>query len=332
MSGPEIKVVYILGWGRNGSTLLDNVLGELDGFFSTGELHALWKRGLLEGRHQCGCGAPVGTCEIWSGVLAAAFGHPSLRPLDIREIVRLQDETVRMRRFGRLLRESRDRPIAWPALSEYAEIVARLYQGIVQVTGARVVVDSSKVPSHAALLALLPQIEPYFVHLVRDPRAIAYSKGRQKTWPGVRQKEYPPRSGAARSTIGWVATNLAAEAVRLRCPAGRWLRVRYEDFVRDPRTTVQAIAALAGEAPPRLPFVDDQTVLLNGNHTVCGNPSRFSKGEVRLRADDEWMTRQGLADRLVATCLALPLLHRYGYAIRPINSPSGQRDRELGLG
>jgi len=33
------KVLYIAGWGRSGSTILDNVLGQLDGCFSTGELN-----------------------------------------------------------------------------------------------------------------------------------------------------------------------------------------------------------------------------------------------------------------------------------------------------
>jgi hypothetical protein len=177
---------------------------------------------------------PVETCEICSGVLAAAFGHPRTHRLDVGKIARLQQEIVPMRRIGRflrLLRESHERSIAWPALSEYADIVARLYQGIVQVTGARVVVDSSKLPSQAAVLALLPQIEPYFVHLVRDPRATAYSRERLKTWPGARPEEYPPRTDAVKSTIGWVATNLAAEAVRLRSHADHWHRVRYEDFV-----------------------------------------------------------------------------------------------------
>jgi hypothetical protein len=33
MGSPAVKVLYIIGWGRNGSTLLGNFLGEIDGFF-----------------------------------------------------------------------------------------------------------------------------------------------------------------------------------------------------------------------------------------------------------------------------------------------------------
>lgn len=40
----SVKVLYVIGWGRSGSTILDNVLGQLDGCFSTGELHYFWER------------------------------------------------------------------------------------------------------------------------------------------------------------------------------------------------------------------------------------------------------------------------------------------------
>ena len=42
------RVLYILGWGRSGSTVLGNILGEVDGFFCAGELHYLWERRLSD--------------------------------------------------------------------------------------------------------------------------------------------------------------------------------------------------------------------------------------------------------------------------------------------
>jgi hypothetical protein len=50
----------------------------------------------------------------------------------------------------------------------------------------------------------------------------------------------------------------------------RSLRVRYEDFVREPRRTVQRIAALVDEVPAELPFSSDSTVRMQPTHPVSG--------------------------------------------------------------
>src|SRR5947208_16533925 len=76
MSSGSVKVLFIMGWTRSGSTILDNVLGELDGFFSTGELHYLWERGLLQNR-LCGCGRAVPAGRVWSVVLANLDDMPA---------------------------------------------------------------------------------------------------------------------------------------------------------------------------------------------------------------------------------------------------------------
>jgi len=43
----KIKVVYIGGVGRSGSTLIDLLAGQADGFFSVGEIIWIWQRNCL---------------------------------------------------------------------------------------------------------------------------------------------------------------------------------------------------------------------------------------------------------------------------------------------
>jgi hypothetical protein len=314
---PEVKVLVIMGWTRSGSTILDNLLGEMDGFFSTGELHYLWKRGLLEQR-LCGCGAEVRDCELWSAVLAAAAARGLDPERDARDIVAWQHRAVRVRHTFRLLRQQ-GAPTGWAPLDAYIPVATTLYKAIAEVTGARVVVDSSKRPSDGALLHLLPGVDPYFVQLVRDPRAVAYSWQRHKREPdwGRERALEMPRYGPLYSTLGWVELNLAAEAVRRRHDPARSLLVRYEDFVAEPRATLARIAEMVGERPQSLPVSDDNVALLNRNHAVSGNPTRFKTGEVPLRYDSEWTSRLNRRARLVTTALARPLLRRYGYVIKP---------------
>lgn len=76
-----MKVLYIAGWGRSGTTILDNVLGAYASVFSVGELYFLWQRGLGQNRH-CGCGEPLPSCPLWREVLDLAYQGRRLRPAD----------------------------------------------------------------------------------------------------------------------------------------------------------------------------------------------------------------------------------------------------------
>ncbi|MFN2490073.1 MAG: sulfotransferase [Actinomycetota bacterium] len=312
----DVKVLYIIGWGRSGSTIMDNLLGELDGFFSAGELTYLWERGLLEGR-RCGCGALVRACPVWSSVLARGWGEPFDAALDPDEVVSWQREAVRVRHTLQLLRRSPAGAGRNDALGRYVTVTSRLLASIADVTGARVIVDSSKRPSDAALLRLVPGVTPYFVQLVRDPRAVAYSWRRRKAQPDRNRPAELVQHAPVDSTLSWLGWNLAAEALRRRYDPARSLLLRYEDFVARPRDALLAMAHLVGEDPADLPLEGAKTARLAPNHTVSGNPSRFKTGTVELREDTEWTGSQRRADRITATTLSLPLLARYDYPLRP---------------
>ncbi len=157
-------------------------------------------------------------------------------------------------------------------------------------------------------------MEPFAVHLVRDPRAVAFSWQREKYYPAF--GEPMQRFGPIHSALSWDVRNAASELVT-RQLGPRALRIRYEDFVLQPRATIQAILKLAGESPERLPFVDERTLALESAHTVMGNPSRFLTGHVEIQADAEWVSHLQRGDRLLVTLLTAPLLRRYGYRLRP---------------
>lgn len=310
-----MRVLYVLGAGRSGSTLLGNVLGEADGCMHAGELRGIWGNGLIRGQ-SCGCGVPVPACEVWSLALSETFSDPTVLGSDPRTIERWK-LTVRMRHTWRLLRLPRTRLLDRPEIRGYTTVMAGLYRHLGEVTGSDVVIDSSKRSSDGALLRLMEGIEPYYVHLVRDPRAVAFSWQRSKPSLGSPRLRYMPRFGANESTRHWTQLNAGAELIRRHVPPDRFMLVRYEDFIRDPRRTTSSIATFVGRPMPSTQFVDDRTVELRPNHTVGGNPDRLSSGTMRLRPDDEWMERQGRGDRFKATAIALPFLSRYGYEVRP---------------
>ena len=311
----EPKVLFVGGWTRSGSTLLDVLVGANSGFFSTGELSSFWERGLVKGR-QCGCGRRVRECPVWTAVVERAYGSVEDHLGNAEQVMRWQRAAVRLKNLPRLLAHRRPGARPWEPLDRYVDVLAPLYRAIAEVTGAKVIVDSSKNIQDAAVLRLVPGIDPFLIHLVRDPRAVAHSMQRKVLLQADESDPVDmPRSSPASSAAGWMRVNLAAEVVRRSYGPGRSMRVRYEDLAADPRAVTESIVRFVGEQPAGVDFLDSKTLVLPGNHTVWGNSSRFRTGRLEVRSDDEWTRKLSRSGRLIPTALTLPLLPRYGYPL-----------------
>jgi hypothetical protein len=308
MPADKVKVLYIAGLGRSGSTILGDALGEIEGFFHGGELNFIWEHNLIENR-LCGCGAPFDECEVWGLVLERAFG--GMDGIDAHEMVRLQASGTRTRHVPLMLLPGGRRMLA-SRLGKYTARLERLYRAIGEGTDSRVIVDSSKLPSYGYALGATPGIDLYVVHLVRDSRAVAYSWLKEPR-PDADERAYLPRINTVRSSVLWDAWNASSEAL-WGGDSGRYMRLRYEDFVYDPRRAVTNILGMLREDANRLPFAG-RDLELGVSHTVAGNPNRFSRGPVGLRTDEEWASLMRPWDRTLVTLLTFPLLARYGYPV-----------------
>jgi hypothetical protein len=310
-----IKVLYIGGYGRSGSTLLNQLLGQIDGFHSVGEMWNVWQRCFIENQ-LCSCGVPFRNCEFWSAVVEQAFGGFEHVPLD--EINRL----VRLMRSNQYLL-----PLAYPRLRSaeqqanidaYVAILRKLYRSIQQVSGSRVIVDASKGPRYAMLLSEIDEIELRVVHLVRDSRGVVYSWQKTRIKPEVYWKtEYMDRLNPTSAALIWNITNLFMQTFRKR--EANYLFVRYEDLVTSPRVWLKRIVEFAGEEGyDEIPIEGDGTLSYAVNvavdHSAGGNPSRFRQGMITLRQDTEWQEKMPEYQKFVVTTLTRPLLRRYGYS------------------
>ena len=307
------RLVYIAAWGRSGSTILGNILGALPGVFDAGELRHFWGR---SGRHDrtCGCGETLAACPFWREVRTELLADEDLPTDDFAVVHGWQREAIRVRRTRRVVRASSASDLPSVPFGGYIRSLRCLYGAIARVSGAEVIVDSSKKTGYGALARHASGSEPVVIHLVRDPRATAYS------WQRVRGSEPGdsrpmPRHSAFASSVNWVVCNVGGDRLRRRGGNGS-PRIRYEDFVRSPRAAIADLVAALGRDGAEAPFLDDLTVELPSNHTFAGNPSRFRHGRVALASDDEWMREQRRSDRLVCDLITLPFLRRYGYPLR----------------
>lgn len=312
MNEGPVKVLYIGGTGRTGSTIVEKILGQDPKWFAGGELTFLW-RFLHSGK--CSCGEPLTGCPVWTAVFRDAFG--GFDAVDADEMVRLRH------RFRSVhlpvLASTRLRRRFLTRLGHFPHTIERLYRSIAGVSGANVVVDSSKEPHYSWILQTRGALDVHFLHLVRDPRAIAHSWQRSRAQLGLDTGELMERRGALRASAYFDVSNAAAEAIWARRPE-RYLRMRYEDFVEDPDASLRAIEDFVHEPVPVRERFDGRSIDLEEVHSAWGNPNRFGAGPVDLRTDAEWATRMGPVELSVVTALTLPFVTRYGYSLR-----TGQR-------
>ncbi|MGI9621865.1 MAG: sulfotransferase [Acidimicrobiales bacterium] len=306
-TSPGTGVLYIGALGRSGSTLLNLLLTTVPGFFAVGELRYLWDRGLMENQ-LCGCGNPFRDCEMWREVGEVAFG--GWDAVDGAAMVALDRKINRNRRVLSITR-GRLRDSQLSRLNEYREVLRSLYLAIQEVSGCTVIVDSSKTPAFAAILAGIDGLDLRIVHLIRDPRGVAYSRTKRVVRPEVVGAEAqmgrfaPVRTGAL-----WLYFNGLFEWLRRRGTA--MTRLRYEDLADEADGELdKLLGSLPWQASARIPLGE-----LTANHTVSGNPMRFERGALRITRDDAWRRELPLRHRIAVSLVTAPLLGRYGYGFR----------------
>lgn len=311
-----VTVLYIGGLGRSGSTLVERLAGQLPGACAVGELVHLWQRGVTEDE-RCGCGSAFAECPFWQQAGKTAFG--GWDEIDPERVAALRARVDRNRFVPRLAARPAGAELAGtgppgpgpaPALAEYTSYYTRLYAAIAEVSGARLVIDSSKHPSLAHCLRRQGGVDLRVLHLVRDSRAVAYSWGRAVRRPDTDRQSYMTRYSPAVAAAQWNGQNAAFHLLR-GVPV---MRLRYEDVVAAPEAAVRRIAAFSGlPAPGRLAYLGAGWAEFEPGHSVSGNPMRFATGKIAIRPDERWRTDLPAGPRREVTALTSPLLAAYGY-------------------
>ncbi len=302
-----MKICVIAGWARSGSSLLAKMLGQYEATFDAGELIQWWMATTTKG-WRCGCGAEVVDCAVWSAVLAAVPPSPH-----IGQVHKSFTTEGVVQRF-------RDLPDIWwqqlggrsAKVEASRRVLGAIYHSIQSVTGARVVVDSSKSPAWVELAQSLGDCDVRVVHLVRDPRATAYSHSRMRGTPSGIDGHHMRQIGTATSAMYWAVNHgTLATATRRSVGRERYFRVHYEDLMDSPRSTVEGIMEFLDEPTSNGPFIDEHALTMAPTHNLAGNAMRFDSGRVRLVPDDQWSSELPRSTRVVTMAIAgsiMPLL------------------------
>jgi hypothetical protein len=255
-------LIYVGGYGRSGSTLLERLLTRSANVIGCGEVVRLTGSSRSH-ENKCTCGALPKNCAIWGPFLNTGLSHPQL--------------TIA------LMKSTSDR--------------------------YRIMVDSSKTAwfSMSAPFRLNGKLKDKFllVHLVRDPRGVA--------WSGLWTGDDQPKSTKVRdlvrcmyTVVGWWAANLTCELFGIAYPR-RYVRLRYEDLVQSYEVVVADLLERFGVVDPLLNPSDD-----TNRHQIYGNRMRYGS-LATIKENLSWQAEMPPAFQRTVEILSYFLRRRYGY-------------------
>ena len=291
-----VKVLYIAGYGRSGSTLLDLLLGNAPRVEGAGELGALFE--LLADGHACWCGNLFLECPVWGPVLRRLQEEG---PIDWQAARQLSLRGESLARIGQ-------------SQSGYFQLWSSLLHRLAEEADSDVIIDSSKTSWPTARrplqLARSSGVEVSVIHLVRDPRAVLWSvrRGNNKV---LAARGEAPRGSMLRGLLGWIIANVCAEFIRWRMPQENSIRIQYEQLVSQPSETLRRVGEFAKiDVEPIASMLATQESIPAG-HGVLGNRMHRLR-TISIKADREWENNLPAWGRVLAALVA-PLAWRYGY-------------------
>jgi hypothetical protein len=243
------RVLYVLGYGRSGSTMLGMALGQHPGMVNLGEISVL--RTFVPGPtyvppRACGCLQQLDQCPYWSGVARRLGSMERLAQTDIT-----LSPTLGWRRYVPWLLEPSDE------LPRWGETAADLYRATLEEANATVAVDTSKGTARAWWLWRSGAIDLSFVWLTRRPEDVLRSQ--------LKHGHSTLRTALAWQLAQRQAAQLArhVEGIGVRVP-----RITYERLTEEPRTVLSEILEHAG-----LPWHEDVLTprpdhVIGGDHVV----------------------------------------------------------------
>jgi len=291
------KVIYIMGCGRSGTTILDIVLGNHSGFLSLGELNNsmdAWNK-----KRICSCGVPVRQCRIWKNVGNIFFRNDSGG--EHYRIANYQNDIERQISIIKHILGLYDSSM----IHEYHSYIYNIFRLLKESSSAKAIIDSSKSVGRALALLKNAKIDVQIIHLVRDPRGVYFSFQKKNL--------ITPTKNIWSLAAYWNSVNFLASLVRLRFGDKKVLRVRYEDLISNTDLTIDKIADFINEDLSDVKIKLRDEVPMERGHLASGNRIRKQKILLKLQPDFEWMKRLKLHQRIIITTNCSPLMIAYRY-------------------
>jgi hypothetical protein len=282
------KVIYVMGAGRSGTTILGVALGNCADFVFAGELNQWLAKS----------GVPT-----HDGPERTRFWETVRRDMDgASELFGAQTSVLERSSSPLNVRK-------WPARRRlrrpYRRLAENLYRAIARAAEVTYVVDTSHYPLRARELQRIGGIDLYLLYVARGPHEVVASLDRDD----VPERRF--NTPAANAYL-WL-TNFMSVFAFLRHPRERRLFLHHEDFLASPEAVLREILDWSGSSAA----LPDLTSLYTGT-PLHGNRLIASR-VVALKRQNAQAARRSRTTTLLQLPWA-PVLSRLRPAVKPLAS------------
>jgi|AntAceMinimDraft_9_1070365.scaffolds.fasta_scaffold06468_3 hypothetical protein len=264
---PLPKLLYIMGTARSGSTVLEIMLAANPDVFGGGELTSLVQDGFLENK-DCSCGRPCHSCGVWRKVIATL----DMNEESLREWSALQKKIDWHDGFFRQLLGL----VSHSDKRRYQEWNTKFLKTTQAVTGASVILDSSKYAGRALALSKIVQADVMVICLTRSPAGLMAS------FQKPNKDEQRPK-GLFAAMLYYLVTLVSLRIASVLL-GRRVYPVRYESLLANPESTLRDIEAWSCiDLTKALQQLRAKEAFPIG-HLVTGNRLR-KQGEIRFEPE-----------------------------------------------
>ncbi len=219
------KIIYLMGAGRSGTTLLEIILGNGQGVFNCGELNRFPEYDGIPKLSNSG----NSVYDFWSSIKRSLLPRHNLKQ---QEQLHKKFEYHKGIRSLFVADKTQD-------FSAYATYLKDMYASIFQNVEENIITDSSKYPLRGYHLTKVLPYEVCFVYLKRDPAAVVRSFAKKDV-------EQPSKNWVAANLYYFLVNALCKLVLKKIARRHQVVEIKYDDLLANPRQALLHIQEKIG--------------------------------------------------------------------------------------
>jgi hypothetical protein len=286
---------------RSGGTILGRILDCSDDIIFVGNIKDFWRKGLKR-NNKCSCGERFETCNFWKNVTKEYIN--SFPSINIEEVTKEFQQIEKWSNYFKLKKivfNKKDNSLK-PLLEKFLEHNEKLYEIVSNLSGKKIIVDSSRNTGRLLALSLLNEFELYPINIIRDPRGVINSLINKDI-----SNYNEIRHSSILNLLHWNAKNYFSMNIMEGLNTTSSINILYKNFTVQPATVIEELKKMFNCT---LNYEVDSgkfSINLGAGHIFSGNRERHKSGKIIITEDIEWKEELSWLHKVLTLIISVPL-------------------------